>query len=762
MLTTLKRLLIGAVIALLVLLLQHAGVFNPLNYSAMDAAFAWRPSPPQPKDVVVIGIDSASLKELGPLPWSRSRYAEAVRILRRANAKTIGFDMWFADPARNAGEDMELAQAFGLAENVYLAMHMSERDANVKVTRTTAALREKIAGEGHVNVYPDSDETLRRAVWEVHTLADRFTFLPLLLAARHMDTDQTEIREEDGDLHIGNHRAIPLQPATKEHDAFLLDLPESDMTLDYISFTDVLKERFDRNRVSGKVVLIGQVILGGGYADVWNTAKGRRFGVVVLAGIVQQIIDGRFLREAPAIVTLLLVVLLSLACPWLFRTGINAFGWISHTVLFATVWLVYLLLASAANLFLQPVPLSAAIVLSMAWGTAAKLLEARHQIIRDQRAMDILHSLGDAVITASGMPALVTGRKPDVGDSFVLPAQTPHILMKTICGAVGAREGRLFLFRNAKPLCVATVGADLRPIKEEFVTEINRRLRDRQEGFAAAGASAKLGFRAEDCPDSLLVMPLSLEDQVFGGVHLYGKHPTDASPGRTFTSSDLRLVAVMVQQATIGLENAALYENMRGIFLHVTLALANAVDAKDPYTRGHSERVILYSDRLARAAGLQMRDVQTIRLASALHDIGKIAIPDGILRKPGMLSDSEMAIMRTHPERGQAIVGPLEELGSLLPGIRHHHERFDGKGYPDGLRGEEIPLHARIICVADSFDAITSKRYYHEERSLEAGLREMERCAGTQFDPGLIRRFVECMAGVKHRLQVIPAAINAR
>jgi HD-GYP domain-containing protein (c-di-GMP phosphodiesterase class II) len=141
-----------------------------------------------------------------------------------------------------------------------------------------------------------------------------------------------------------------------------------------------------------------------------------------------------------------------------------------------------------------------------------------------------------------------------------------------------------------------------------------------------------------------------------------------------------------------------------------------------------------------------------------LHDIGKIAIPDEILRKPGRLTAEEFDVIRTHPARGEAILAPLEELRSVLPAIRHHHERFDGQGYPDQLAGKNIPLHARIICVADSFDAMTSKRYYHEAKSLEEGLEEIARCSGSQFDPGLAECFIRAL-GKRAPVPVLPQAV---
>ncbi len=253
-------------------------------------------------------------------------------------------------------------------------------------------------------------------------------------------------------------------------------------------------------------------------------------------------------------------------------------------------------------------------------------------------------------------------------------------------------------------------------------------------------------------------MPLSFNGQVMGAVHLYGKHATEASSGERFTPADLRLVAIMAQQTMIGLENASLYEGMRGIFMSATLALANAVDAKDPYTRGHSERVLNYSEQLARAMNLPPQDVESVKMAAVLHDIGKIAIPDKILHKPGRLTLEELDVVRTHPARGEAILAPLEELRPLRPGIRHHHERFDGKGYPDQLAGKAIPLHARIICVADAFDAMTSKRYYHKAKSLEEGLEEIARCSGTQFDPELAEYFIKALSK-RASIPVLPQAV---
>jgi len=171
-------------------------------------------------------------------------------------------------------------------------------------------------------------------------------------------------------------------------------------------------------------------------------------------------------------------------------------------------------------------------------------------------------------------------------------------------------------------------------------------------------------------------------------------------------------------------------------------SLAKAVDARDTYTGSHSERVAELSARVAQRLGLDAEQVELTRLAGSLHDLGKLAIPEEILRKPGELTDSERLVLERHPQIGFRM---LDSLGvdPVAEVVFHHHERWDGAGYPNGLRGEEIPLGARIIFVADAYDAITSDRVYSPRRSSRAALVELERCAGTQFDPTIVAAFAE-------------------
>ncbi|MBI2712660.1 MAG: HD-GYP domain-containing protein [Bdellovibrio sp.] len=178
----------------------------------------------------------------------------------------------------------------------------------------------------------------------------------------------------------------------------------------------------------------------------------------------------------------------------------------------------------------------------------------------------------------------------------------------------------------------------------------------------------------------------------------------------------------------------------------VALTLLKALRERDPYTYGHCRRVARNARLLARAAGLSLREQIIIEYSSLFHDLGKIGIPDSILLKPGRLSPSEEAIMRTHPVKSAEIMDPLARVPffrTLLPGIRHHHERMDGQGYPDHIQGDNIPLTARVILIADTYDAMTTNRPYRKGRAEEFAYKELKQFAGRQFDPHLVQIFLK-------------------
>jgi putative nucleotidyltransferase with HDIG domain len=185
---------------------------------------------------------------------------------------------------------------------------------------------------------------------------------------------------------------------------------------------------------------------------------------------------------------------------------------------------------------------------------------------------------------------------------------------------------------------------------------------------------------------------------------------------------------------------------LKKLNLQAIEALAQALEAKNPYTKGHSERVADLAGQLAAAMGLAGSQIERIRIAGLLHDIGKIGVPETVLLKPGRLDDGEFAQIKKHPVQGKSILQPISFLEDILPAVYHHHERFDGKGYPAGLVSEAIPLWARILQVADTYDAMTSERPYRNALSRDQAAQEIIRYSGQQFDPAVVAAMVDIFA----------------
>lgn len=207
-------------------------------------------------------------------------------------------------------------------------------------------------------------------------------------------------------------------------------------------------------------------------------------------------------------------------------------------------------------------------------------------------------------------------------------------------------------------------------------------------------------------------------------------------------SQPQRLMMSLLHQSGIACQNARLIQTLSGLIVDVAIAMALAIESRDPYTGGHVMRVTAYALLLAGRAGLGPADTARLRLGGMLHDIGKVAVPDAILRKPGRLDDDEMTVMKTHAAVGHQIISPIPQLAPIAPIVRSHHERFDGKGYPDGLAGEGIDLLARVAAIADTYDAMTSDRPYRKGLAVPVAMAEVRKMAGTQFDPDLAAHFV--------------------
>ena len=220
-----------------------------------------------------------------------------------------------------------------------------------------------------------------------------------------------------------------------------------------------------------------------------------------------------------------------------------------------------------------------------------------------------------------------------------------------------------------------------------------------------------------------------------------------------FTEDDLMLADALAAHASAGIECALLLRKQRDLFINTLMVLGQMVELRDEYTGGHTKRVTEYATALAERMELSTEDIEWIKLGTPLHDIGKVGISDEILQKPGKLSAQEFAKMQTHTIIGAEYLSTIPELHPCIPIVRNHHERWDGKGYPDGLGGEAISPLARIVALADAFDAMTSDRPYRKGMPALQAFAEIEKMSGTQFDPAFAAGFLEIKEAILQEMQ---------
>jgi HD-GYP domain-containing protein (c-di-GMP phosphodiesterase class II) len=298
---------------------------------------------------------------------------------------------------------------------------------------------------------------------------------------------------------------------------------------------------------------------------------------------------------------------------------------------------------------------------------------------------------------------------------------------------VSAREGYIALYdRDSRrvELAVAQRVSETEPLPEPVAELLS--------SGKNPGPEAKMSrfLKKMNVPSSNVCIPLEVKDELIGALCL-------ATPTRRshFTENDISLVSMLGDRAAAAIENARLYQLNTELFVDSMRALAKIINARDPLTRDHSDKVARWAGLLAQKMGLDDEEVARINLAGELHDIGMIVVPDSILLKPGRLTEKEFRVVRAHPKTGYEMLKGVRAISDILPAILSHHERFDGTGYPEKKKGSDIPMIARIIAVADVYDAITSSRVYRRSPTGEPDkiLRDM---AGTQLDPMLVEIFL--------------------
>jgi HD-GYP domain-containing protein (c-di-GMP phosphodiesterase class II) len=341
-----------------------------------------------------------------------------------------------------------------------------------------------------------------------------------------------------------------------------------------------------------------------------------------------------------------------------------------------------------------------------------------------QRYLTTLHQVSEALSRASGVEGLFESILSSILD--VTGGERAAILMPAEGGDVQVVASRTRGSAPAGPMVLSrTVVNDV--LEKGISTFTDDAMADSRYGGGESIVRQKIR--------SVMCTPMRTAEAILGVLYV------DSLSAREFSEAELELLAAVGNQGGVALHRARLMAEMEALLIGVMKAIAATIDAKDGYTHRHSERVAAFGVRLAREMGLDAGTLSVVELSGLLHDVGKIGVPDAILNKPGTLTDEEFAAVRQHPVHGAAILSKIEsrKVVELLPGVKYHHERWDGKGYPEGLKGESIPLVGRVLAVADFIDALTSDRSYRKSVSLEVTVDMVRELENKAFDPGVVK-----------------------
>ena len=368
------------------------------------------------------------------------------------------------------------------------------------------------------------------------------------------------------------------------------------------------------------------------------------------------------------------------------------------------------------------------------WLSAAtSALPAVSLLQRAQRHLKTLHRVSEVLAGARDLQALADAALETILD--VTAADRAALVLRR--DGTSAGEADVAAVRQRSPEGPFTLS---RTIVSDTITKgVSTFARDASvdERFASGDSVIGQGIR------SVMCVPLRTTDEVLGALYV----DSQSGPGR-FSEEDLELLAAIGNHTGVALHRVRLLGEIERLLLDTVRAIAATIDAKDGYTHRHSERVATLASRIAAELGLGADQQELAELSALLHDVGKIAVPDSILNKPGRLTVDEFAEMRKHPAHGARILANIKSplVAAVLPGVQYHHEKWDGSGYPEGLSGSRIPLLGRLLGVADFLDALTSARAYHEPKPLGDVVQLIAQGAGVQFDPDIAEAVVRLHA----------------
>lgn len=651
--------------------------------------------------IVLLLVDNKTKKALkitGPL--RPSFYGKLLQKVKEDGAKVVAFDLYFA----NYGEDLDQKRfTEESVKNRVLHVVFSDSENNVNYSMENP----RYPFLGNINL---KSEKIKRSVRAyLKKGEEHYYFLPLEAVSQYRES-AIQLRK-GREITIGRTR-VPLD----SHDSFLIKYYQNkpNQIFEEIKVENFLEGRVRREALRDKIVVVGSSAIA--TQDSHFTPFGKYLGTEIIAIVTKNLLDNDFLYrvELPALCLYTLFLLLLQGVILSRRKPGEAF-WVTAIFVSSTLFLSYFFFAKSYSLEIS-FPL-VALIANYGYINLYKVREVEDLLNLNKALMDEISRRG------------LDGKNPQ--------KEWLEFVLKLICGSIrGEKGGIFFLDRGQLSLYCGYNLGDLSssPALESMVRDDALYPK---EGYLVLDLKKRNPALSRQLElDSLSLFSLVGKEKKIGMLMIGKRSP------EYFTKDQLREILMAAIVVGIFIENTSLLERTKKSYLESIFALAKALDARDSYTHGHSQRVSEFGGEIARRMGLREEEIVAVKNAGILHDIGKIGIPGHVLRKEGALTEEEYDIIKQHPGIGAEILSPIEEMKGIVPLVLHHHEKYTGGGYPLGLKGEEIPVGARILAVADTYDAMASDRPYRKGMSREKALEQLAKLAGSQLDPRIVEIFL--------------------
>lgn len=709
---------VGVLAAILIIILTYSGLFTDvlqrLEHWALDYRFRLTCSDMDSSEIVIVAVDDESIRKLGRWPWPRSYHAQLIDILNRAKSRIIGLDIIFSTPDQQ--EDSQLIAAIRKAQNVIIAAYPTlptrmsfARDILTveNIQGPVKEMAESARGIGHIAVVHDNDGIVRRIPAALRARDKTLLAFGVEIALACGQPQPRKIEFGRESLQV-NSIKIPLD----SHGNMVVNYKGGTHTFTEVPYHRVINGEIPPDIFKDRIVLVG--LTAGGLADAWSTPfiyEGEMSGVELNAHVIYTVLNREFFTHIDKRLSGIFILSLGIFAGFIFYRFPRQ-GTIFLLLAILTVFSASLYLFLKKRILLEVVPLVSVLVVTYVPLILIRSREDTAEIAKRDLEMSALYTTGELIKNAGNHSK-----------------EFPGFVCRLLKNLRGVDSCHVILHQERKNAVIDENGPDAseRLVNQEIVQRVLQTgeaiLQDNDPGTTGPGGG--------------MYVPIKFGHTVYGVLFLKGKGQ--------FTQRDQDFAAIFTDYLAFILEKSSMADKAQQSSLQAAQALLSLAETKYAYIREHSTEVSRLATKMAGILKMPENERKALHYAALLHDLGMTGIPEDIVYRSEPLTVDQRLYLESHPEMGLQVIGQMPFFDAAVPIIRHHHERYDGKGYPEGLAGDEIPLAAQILAVADSFVAMLTDRPYRKALGRKEVLTEIKGQAGSQFSAEAVRALLQAL-----------------